>query len=334
MNLSRLILRFIIPPRRLKLTKEGWRFLILSLAIGFAAVNTGNNLLYLVMAMMLALITLSGVLSDLSLRGVHLSRVLPERLFAQIPFTAGITLENRKSVFASYSLRVEELLPTGEGPVYFLRIPAKGRATLSHSLTLLKRGWFNFEGFKVSTSYPFGLFVKEMRVPLSERVLVYPKIGPVPPQVMDGPYTFGEVPTFQRGVGGEFHSLREYVEGEDLRLVHWKSTAKAEKLMIREWEREEATKVNIVLDNSASEGLEEAVSLAGSYAAHFIEAGYPVRLITRDQMTEWGQGYDHLFQILEVLALLEAKEATGPFYPEGLEEGLSLHFGGNLGGTL
>src|SRR5439155_14259560 len=76
-------LRWLRPPRRLSPTRAGWCFFALTFGIGFAALNTGNNLLYLVLSLMLAFLVLSGVLSESALRGVVLRRRLSRELYAE-----------------------------------------------------------------------------------------------------------------------------------------------------------------------------------------------------------------------------------------------------------
>ena len=58
------------PPRTIWPTREGWWLLFAAVGLGFAAMNTGNNLLYLLVSMLLGLIVVSGVLSERSMRGV------------------------------------------------------------------------------------------------------------------------------------------------------------------------------------------------------------------------------------------------------------------------
>src|SRR2546426_12793719 len=69
--------------RSLRLTPERVRFLLLTLAVGVAALNTGNNLLYLLLAMMLSLIVMSGILSEQCLRHLVIRRRIPEHVFAK-----------------------------------------------------------------------------------------------------------------------------------------------------------------------------------------------------------------------------------------------------------
>ena len=72
--------RWLRPPRRLRATREGKYFVGITLGVGFAAVNTGNNLLYLLLGMMLSLIIASGILSEVSLRDLSLTRTPPDAL--------------------------------------------------------------------------------------------------------------------------------------------------------------------------------------------------------------------------------------------------------------
>src|SRR5439155_1007210 len=82
------------PPRRLQFTREGKYFVGITIGVGFAAINTGNNLLYLLLGMMLSLIIASGIMSEVSLRGLKVVRQPPSRLHARRPFLMGIGLSN------------------------------------------------------------------------------------------------------------------------------------------------------------------------------------------------------------------------------------------------
>ena len=348
MRLLSKISRYFKPNRRLRPTREGVWFVLLSLAIGFAAINTGNNLLYLVMAMMLSFIIISGVLSEISLRKVGVERSFPSHLFALTPFEARVTVANNKRFFPSYSLLVPARPPTKSGGAggkepnqekgcYFVKVPPKTRSTLSYPFVFESRGLKPLSGLILSTRYPFGLFVKWLTIPSREEVLVYPYVADLKQEPARAANLLGHLPTFEKGPGSEFHGLRDYIEGEDLRLVHWKTSARAGRLMIREWEREGLNQVALILDNLLPEGegnafalrLEKAVSLAASLAFYFIEENYYVRLLTRSDQTPWGRGPDHLWTILELLALLSATKDEGGFnglLPELVSDSLPFYF--------
>ena len=79
------------------------------MGLGVAAVNTGNNLAYLLCSMLLALIIVSGMLSDLTIRGLHVTVTLPDAIHATQPALVTIVLANRKRRLASYSVALEAL---------------------------------------------------------------------------------------------------------------------------------------------------------------------------------------------------------------------------------
>src|SRR5260370_28177507 len=88
--------RLLKPPRRLEFTREGKYFVGITLGVGFAAINTGNNLLYLLLGMMLSLIIASGVLSEMSLRGLSVAREPPARPHPGKPFLMRVSLQNHQ----------------------------------------------------------------------------------------------------------------------------------------------------------------------------------------------------------------------------------------------
>src|SRR5258706_10410947 len=98
------------PPRRLSFTREGRIIVFLSVGIGFAAVNTGNNLLYLLLGWALSFIVASGVLSERNLRGLAVRRRPPPQVHAGQPFLMEISVENAKPKQASFSIEIEDLL--------------------------------------------------------------------------------------------------------------------------------------------------------------------------------------------------------------------------------
>src|SRR5207248_3522842 len=87
-------------------TRAGIIYALVTLVIGIAALNTGNNLLYIVVAAMLAAILVSGVVSAWVLRWLELDVRLPEHLFAGRPVVGRIALRNPRRFMPSFSIRV------------------------------------------------------------------------------------------------------------------------------------------------------------------------------------------------------------------------------------
>src|SRR3972149_6506725 len=81
--------RMLRPPRTIRPTKEGWWFLFATLGLGFAAINTGNNLLYLLLSMLLGTIVVSGILSEQCLKRLRLYLAAPREPVGGTPAAGG-----------------------------------------------------------------------------------------------------------------------------------------------------------------------------------------------------------------------------------------------------
>ena len=108
------IRRWLRPPRVLRPTRAGWIFLAIILGVGLAALNTGNNLLYLVLSLMLSFLALSGVLSESALRGIQIKRRLPREIFVGRDNSILIEVTNSQKRVAAYALVVEDRLRSAE----------------------------------------------------------------------------------------------------------------------------------------------------------------------------------------------------------------------------
>ena len=100
-------LRWIGYKMEYRVTREGWIYSGGVLIVAMAALNTGNNLLFLILASLIAVILMSGILSSITLSGVKMRLELPEHIFAGQPVRALVELENEKLTLPSFSLRVE-----------------------------------------------------------------------------------------------------------------------------------------------------------------------------------------------------------------------------------
>lgn len=318
--------RLLTPPRRFRPTREGWWFMAITVFVGIAAMNTGNNLLYLLLGMLLSLILASGVLSESSLRGVSVTRHPPHAPQAGAPALVGITIHNTKRRQPSFSIEVEDLV---HGQVldkrcWFLKVPPGRVQRTAYRHHFPRRGLYRFSGLRLSTRFPFALFRKSRDLAEPAEVVVLPRLHPIdrPPLPLRG--FAGDDPQGHLSRSGEFWGLRELRDGDDQRDVHWPQTAKRGRLMVREHEREEARRVTLFLDNALPggaacrdeqqlAGLERAVSLCASIAAWYVERGFAARLIARGEASPWTVGKGPLERLLRQLALLPTVEGSVPF---------------------
>ncbi|HEY5924795.1 MAG TPA: DUF58 domain-containing protein [Kofleriaceae bacterium] len=321
---SRLRRRFR-PPRRLSFTREGKIIVILSVGVGFAAINTGNNLLYLLLGWLLSFIIASGILSELTLRALTVERRPPPRIFAGEPFLMEVVIKNGKPNRASYSIEVEDL--QGKTPIdkrcYFLKIPEAKSQRTSYRHTFVKRGLYTLTGYRLATKFPFALFRKSRDVDAKLEVLVYPARVAVP-RPPPRAATRGDAVADRLGRRGEFFGLRERRPGDDRRDVHWKSSARSGRLLVREYEDELARRVVIAVDNALPQAVrdavtdgaltpahdaqvsavERAISIASSLASTYLESGWTVELVSRGVHVPPGTGRMHEARIARELALL------------------------------
>ncbi len=296
-------------------------FVLVTLGVGAAAVNTGNNLLYLVLGLLLSLIVLSGIMSEQVLRGLTVRRRLPTRAFAGSPGLVEITLENDKQRLPSLSVEAEDVAPDEptDRRCYFLKIPARGQQSASYPRTPTRRGALRFTQVRVRTRYPFGLFEKGRILALEDELVVYPALAPLPRTLGALGRAGTAAPTSRVGRGTDVAGLREYQEGDEVRAIHWRRSAALDRLVLRERHDDAARRLTLVIDErrpaEADERwearFEEALSLAAATAARALEAGSSVEAVARSGRSPLvlpGQPADPVWRFL---ALLEPVGSEG-----------------------
>ena len=331
-------LRWIAYQIDYKLTRDGVIYLAAVFVLVLAAVNTGNNLLFLILACLLAGILISGVLSRVALTGVELKFDLPEHIFAEQPVLAELELRNDKQIWPSFSLRViggkkkspAEILAR---PVFFPYIPRMGASRQKVELRFPRRGVYRQDSFGIRTRFPFGFFEKTRQVDSNLEIAVYPRVQPTDQFYEVLPLLTGEMASHFRGRGHELHSLRDYVTTDSARFVDWKVSAKSNRLVVREFAREDERRVMLVLDPflgppradlgrlaeaEHTERFERAVSLAACIAWHFHEIHSVMQFRTNRFSTPMAPAGEVIYDTMRELALIQADSsaAGGAFLDE------------------
>jgi uncharacterized protein (DUF58 family) len=300
------------------ITQETAFFLILTVVVGFSAVNTGNNLLYLVFSVLLAILIASGVVSEASLRNLDISLRFPEHIFATQETLLELSVVNQKFLFPSFSLtvgvildvvagdkkqlneRVREIFASNEKVktlgklAYYAVLPARGRINQRITYTFAQRGSHTIDGFFISTKFPFGFLRKTQR------------------KQATGPALGGMLENNQRGNSTDLYSLRPYIAGDPMRRIDWKATAKVQQLMVREYTSEDERRFSIIFDEgfdsfdpALMEKFERGVILAASLADYFVNQQCEVSFLTLEEQLDFAAGKEHFYQILRRLALVQ-----------------------------
>jgi len=219
-------LRWIGYKMEYKISRAGWLYFGATLLVALAALNTGNNLLFLILACLVSVILMSGVLSSISLAGIELRIDLPEHIFAGQTVRAAVELHNEKLTLPSFALRVEAAVQKNapaaallETPVFFPYLPRQQRMKQSVPVTFLQRGLHVQDTFRIVTRFPFGFLQKSRRVALKSEALVYPSVESNSELSEIFPGLEGSIESYSKGRGQDLHALRNYVPTEPRRAL-------------------------------------------------------------------------------------------------------------------
>jgi uncharacterized protein (DUF58 family) len=323
--------RFDLP---VQITKGGVIFLCVLAVVAFAAWNTGNNLLFLVFSVLASTLFVAWIAARVSLRDLVVSARFPDHIYAGEPAPVIVTLRNTKRFFPSFSVLVEARGPLDRKEKkekrrrrrrrqrvryarrmlsYFMYVPHRAAAEQRVEQLFEKRGHELITGFELSTRFPFGFFRRRRRLRARDvDIIVYPKPEPLGDDLHLLPMNAGRLVSTRRGAGHDLLSLRDYQPQDDLRHIDWKATARARRLIVRQFAAEDERRETIALDTSAhaeadekelSERFERGVTLTASLVAHFIDERAEVRLVIGEERGRYGIGLEHLHNCLKRLAL-------------------------------
>jgi uncharacterized protein (DUF58 family) len=314
-------------------TSGGGVFLVIIIVVGFAAWNTGNNLLFLVFSLLCSTLFVGWVHAGTSLRDLTVSARFPDHIFAAEAAPVIVTLRNTKRVLPSFSILVEARGPANEAEpkrkrrhvkrllAYFSYVPHSAAAEQRVEQLFPTRGHVLIDGFELSTRFPFGFFRRRRRLRARNvDIIVYPKPEVISDKLHLLPMYAGRMPSMRRGAGHDLFSMRDYQPQDDLRHIDWKATARSRRLTVREFTSEDERRITIVLDTRLSHGagsdlpqrFERGVVQAASLIKHFIEERAEVRLVLGDDVGPFGSGTEQLYRCLRRLALVTASEKEGP----------------------
>jgi uncharacterized protein (DUF58 family) len=212
------------------------------------------------------------------------------------------------------------------------------------------RGRFQLGPMSVRLSDPFGLVRLERTFQSVSTLVVTPPVVPLPPIPLSGAWTGSgdnRPRAFASGSAQDV-TVREYRRGDDLRRVHWRSSAHAGELMVRREEQPWQSRATLFVDNrafahrgtGAASSLEHAVAVAASVAVHLVQRGFSVRLVTargEDRNSLWhehGALSAETAPLLESLAVLTATSdphIDSRWLPEAGHSGLLVAILGDVG---
>ncbi len=308
-----------------KVTREGVVYIAGIFIVALAALNTGNNLLFMVLAVLLAGMLVSGLLSRVVLGGVEVRLELPEHIFAQRTILAIAELHNGKQMTPSFSVSlVSDVASSGrknvsaspappilDRPVYFPHISHGQTVRQNIELTFPRRGVYRQDTLGLRTKFPFGFLQKTRRIDSKIEAVVYPRIQPTEEFYEVLPLVSGELESYQRGRGNDLYAIRDYQFNDSARHVDWKASARTGALQVKEFAREDERRVMLVFDPyigpqgtdaKSEERFERAVTLCAGLAWHFYEINSVIEFRSAGFATPRMSAGEIIYDILRYLA--------------------------------
>ncbi|NND85682.1 MAG: DUF58 domain-containing protein [Acidimicrobiia bacterium] len=293
-------------------TRRGWGVLGLAMGLLLLWLLLGESEFLSVGALLAAAMALAFAWVRIADPSVPITRdVQPERVREGDDVVITLELTNPSPVPLLGITLVDSIRGVGSSTSHLARVPAHKRVRVPYRLTPRSRGVYRVGPVQVSVTDPLGLMIRSAVGGPVDTLIVYPRT-----EVLEGyPVVRGRDPSIQasrpefsaRG-GEDFFTIREYRHGDDLRRVHWPTTARRDELMIRQFETPWQSRGLLILDTRAGvhdpDGFESAVRGAASAYLHLERAGFELdALIGSDHIRS--QDPDPTNRVLEALAAVQ-----------------------------
>ncbi len=313
-------LRFISTPHALGLMGAAFIFFVVGIIYGLGQV-------YIMFGVVAALPLACYLVGRSTLRGLTVQRRMPGQAVENEDVRVQLRVSNPGRV-GRFLFRVEDQLPEwlasdrAGGVVHHL--PSGEQTALTYTVHPLKRGVHKLGPIWLATTDAAGLFRFRRRAGEAAELVVHPAPAPVPNLRLGGDPAMGAHQPTRRPAqdGADFHSVREYVPGDDLRRIHWKSTARLGVFNVLEFEQSLSSGVTLILDLNADgdvgEGrrntVEYAVKLAAGVVQQSLARGSVCHLVAQgreDRSVRVARGRADAAAAMDALARVQA-DGTRP----------------------
>jgi uncharacterized protein (DUF58 family) len=190
---------------------------------GSAAVNTGNNLLYLLVSALLGFMAVTGLIGHWNLQGMAITVRPGQELYAGVPASLEVFVRNRQRLAARFLIRVALLQQGASIPV----LPASEQRSLTLPFVPEQRGYQHLPEVRVQSCFPVNFFIRSQALVQDQQFLVFPQPQPGAGPVGDGSAAGSDDQVSGRiGFEGDFFGIDDYRSGDPLKSIHWKLSAR------------------------------------------------------------------------------------------------------------
>jgi uncharacterized protein (DUF58 family) len=280
-------------------TRFGFWFGILLALMVIGGLNFNNNMTLLITFLLASISILTMLLAYRNLAGLTVNGILAQPAFLGEPAQFDVLLKNPEERHR-FALQVR-----GGGSVDCADVEPQNTRHLRVDQETTRRGWMEMRPFRIENRFPLGLFRAWSVIIPRARCLVYPRPAPNPPPL---PRTGrGDYGAAKKGEGEHFHGLREYRQGDPLRRIAWRTSARQQKLYSREMElpSEESCELNWYLMGERDPETRLSILTAWILRAERHQIPYSLEIPGAGLPADLGP--DHRDACLEILALYKAK---------------------------
>lgn len=315
------------PQNRFTIPRPGVVYLVIMAVMFVGSLLGRSNMLMLVFALMAGPFALNGWVAFNMLKRTRVERHVPPQAMAGEVVSAEIVLHNRKRWIAGWLMGVRDRITSAheqlEADVLFARVPPRSARTASYHLKLMQRGIYRLGPILVSTRFPLGLVERSLLFDATDELLIYPRLGRLTPAWKRQCGVSDELVhrrDTRRGVfEDEFHRLREYRWGDNPRAIHWRTSARQNQLMVREYHQSRDWNLLVLLDLWAPrrpldddlERVERAASFAATICVDQLRLGRDANLyvaVAGAEFVEW-EGPSRPGSIPSLLSMFAVQQA-------------------------
>ena len=282
--------------------KSGLLYCVVAIVVSLVAIFGGNNFHYLVAATTLGYFAASGIAGYRNIRGVEVTFAFPDEIYARSKFHAKVSVRC-KMRSPAFLINVT----AGESRAFFPVVEPGEAVSKTLELELPSRGIGEIKGIELSSSYPFDFFTRYWPMKYDGRVTVFPQ--PLSVRCDDAGYWagYGETGTrYKLDAELDTIGVRPYLEGDTMRMIHWKSSAKSGRINSRLYDNSDDSEARVIdLDSLVSRGCEKGLSIAAYELSRAIATGKPIGMTSRGQLWPPSESRGDKLSLLSVLALYE-----------------------------
>lgn len=284
--------------------------------MGISAVNTGNNLIYLIVSSLLAFMSISGFFGKRNLSKIDIDIECPHEIYANKEFPVKIKLKNSRNFLPVFlmdvkvkidrqSLVEKEIIPLQQA--FFPFGDLQKESTKYINISFKKRGKYEIKDIYLCSVFPFNFFIRCKKLTKPFEFIVFPE-----PKKCESlsisereRQSKGEKLIDKTGFDSDMLSIREYIHGDPFKYINWKATAKTGELKTKELSSLAFQPVVINFEKSPIKNIEERLSCITYTVLQLLKKNIPVGLKIKDKFYKPNVSNSHKITILKELALYE-----------------------------